>query len=200
MENNSLEKLVRLVSSYEITRNLVFENNFEKELRHRNYDVIYINSGDLFFAKGGKEFYGTLKKVVDDSMADVTYPQEKSEILARLYFFGCECLYSSSLSSNELDDFCTKYINVLKKWSVDVINEIYEETKNREEMARNFGEHHNIISLNEKLKITQDILKDFFEYVNSKNTSLVGNYKKGVIKISNSNNIILLKHYNLSLF
>ncbi len=199
MENSNLTNLVSLVDSYANLGHSIFLDNVDRNLKHIVYDTIFENSGNVFFEEGSKEFYSTLKKIAEDSLSDITYPKEKSEILARLYLFGGSYLQSRGLSTTDLDDFCSKHIDILKKWAVDVINDVYEDSKKREEIAKYFGEHHNTISLNEKLKITQNVLKDFFEYIDSKKPSLKENYKRGIVKISNSSTDILLKHYNLNL-
>lgn len=198
MENSNLINLESLVNSYENLGHSIFEDNVHRNLNHIVYDTIFENSGNVFFEEGGKEFYSTLKKNAEDSISDITYPKEKSEILARLYLFGGPYLQSRGLNTIELDDFCSKHIDMLKKWAIDVINDVNEDSKKREDVAKYIGEHHNTNSLNEKLKITQNVLKNFFEYLESKNPSPAENYNRGIIKITNSSTKILLKHYNLN--
>ena len=163
------------------------------------YDTILDSSRELWFEEKKSIFYCSLKKIANDAITDINYPDEKSELLLRLYFEGCCILYTKESNSIHLETFCIKHKKILLKWYENVYNDLIEDTRIRQNLDNLFGRNINFDSLNERQQRNYIISKDFFEYVETNNFTFKDNYHRGVIKLSNSNNKILRNYFNINI-
>lgn len=195
--DNSINSIRNLITNYNNLPEITLEDPSIKSLRFITFDTILEESRNLMYNEDRAPVFCSMGKMANDAINDYSYPTEKSRILLRLHFDGCCKAYENDSNSSYLDELFTNQISFINEIYEDVLSNLYEDAKQREELVSMFGDHFAGPPLTERIQNLEDLFKDFFEYIETKNIGIKVRFKRALDRLGIRNISILRKHYGI---